>query len=65
MENSSILETPAEIDIPGDDLHTFGVEPPVYTKVSKALNLGNKETGSLSSYYSEIPNNGTLLKKKV
>ena len=49
-----------DADIPADifsreDLHTIGVEPPVYTKVAKALQLKNKETGLYPITLNEIP----------
>lgn len=41
-----------------DDLLTFGVEPPVYTTVAKALNLKNKETGLFPISLKEMPASG-------
>lgn len=46
--------TPAEI-FSRDDLYTFGVAPPIYTTVAKALHLGNKETGLYPVSLDEMP----------
>ena len=47
-------DTPAAI-FSRTDLHTFGVEPPIYTKVAKAIHLKNKETGLYPVTLNEIP----------
>lgn len=46
MHGGKIIDsgTPAEI-FSRDDLHTFGVEPPIYTTIAKTLHLRNKVTG--------------------
>lgn len=46
--------TPAKI-FSRDDLYTFGVEPPVYTTIAKALHLNNKETGLYPTSLDEMP----------
>ena len=38
-----------------DDLHIFGVEPPVFTKVSRTLQLVHKETGLYPITLEDIP----------
>ncbi|KAA0966845.1 ATP-binding cassette domain-containing protein [Sporosarcina sp. ANT_H38] len=49
--------SPSEI-FSRDDLHTFGVESPVYTKVAKALNIKNKVTGLYPISLEEMPASG-------
>ena len=59
--------TPAEI-FSRDDLQTFGVEPPIYTTVSKALHLGKKETGLYPVSLDEMPAdviNGKLITEPI
>jgi energy-coupling factor transport system ATP-binding protein len=41
-----------------DDLLTFGVEPPIYTTVAKALHLGIEETGYYPVSLEEMPSRG-------
>lgn len=56
LHNGKLIETgkPATL-FSRNDLHTFGVEPPVYTKVAKALQLKHKETGLYPVTLEEIP----------
>ena len=59
MHDGKLIDTgtPAEI-FSRDDLHTFGVEPPIYTTVARALHLDNKETGLYPISLNEMPANG-------
>lgn len=38
-----------------DDLHEYGVEPPVYVKIARALGLRNEETGHYPVSLDEMP----------
>ena len=51
MHEGKLIDSgpPAEI-FSRDDLLTFGVEPPVYTTVAKALHLGNEVDRTLSDF---------------
>ena len=59
MHDGKLIDagTPAEI-FSRDDLQTFGVEPPIYTTVARALHLGNKETGLYPISLDEMPADG-------
>ena len=64
MHEGKLIDSgpPAEI-FSRDDLLTFGVEPPVYTTVAKALQLGDKETGLYPISLEEMPASGLSSEK--
>ncbi len=59
MHEGKLIDSgpPAEI-FSRDDLLTFGVEPPVYTTVAKALHLKNELTGLYPISLEEMPASG-------
>ncbi len=59
MHNGKLIDsgTPAEI-FSRDDLQSFGVEPPIYTNVAKALHLYNEKTGLYPISLEEMPASG-------
>ncbi|WP_342508731.1 energy-coupling factor transporter ATPase [Sporosarcina sp. FSL K6-2383] len=59
MHGGKLIDTgtPAEI-FSRDDLQSFGVKPPIYTTVARALQLRNEETGLYPISLDEMPSNG-------
>ncbi len=64
MHDGKLIDTgtPAKI-FSRHDLQTFGVEPPIYTTVARALHLGNKETGLFPISLNEMPADGIRVRQ--